>query len=168
MWLPPSSFLHTGHTPLSVFPLIPFTLQTPIFHLPIPFLSSNMQIFFTPPPGGLGVVRGPVEWHWQGKPDKLGKKVSFPLCPQFPHLLILARTRDSAMRGRRLTTWAMTSLRTTNDVVLTPDYMSHFSNFDLAGWYPWLLQAAEAWFAIYFLPATKEVSAGRTTFLTAN
>jgi hypothetical protein len=43
MWLTPSSSKHTGHTPLSMFPLIPFSLQMPILHHPIPFLSSNVQ-----------------------------------------------------------------------------------------------------------------------------
>jgi hypothetical protein len=28
-----------------MFPLIPFNLQMPIFHHPIPFLSSNVHIF---------------------------------------------------------------------------------------------------------------------------
>jgi hypothetical protein len=37
MWLPSSSFMHTGHTPLSMFPLISFNLQMPVFHHPVPF-----------------------------------------------------------------------------------------------------------------------------------
>ena len=47
----------------------------------------------------------PVEWNWQGKTEVLGEKpVPVPLCPpQIPHGL----TRDSAVRGRRLTAWVM-------------------------------------------------------------
>jgi hypothetical protein len=50
-----------------------------------------------------------VEWHWQGKTEELGEKpVSVLLCaPQIPHGLTRARTRASAVRGRRLTTWAV-------------------------------------------------------------
>jgi hypothetical protein len=47
----------------------------------------------------------PVEWNWQGKTDVLGEK-PFPVPlrpPQIPHEL----TRASAVRGRRLTAWAM-------------------------------------------------------------
>jgi hypothetical protein len=52
----------------------------------------------------------PVEWNWQGKTEVLGEKpVPVPLCPpQFPHGLTRHRTRASAVRGRRLTAWAMT------------------------------------------------------------
>jgi hypothetical protein len=41
----------------------------------------------------------------QGKAEELGEKpVTVPLCPpQFPHGLTRVRTRDSAVRGRRLT-----------------------------------------------------------------
>jgi hypothetical protein len=50
-----------------------------------------------------------VEWYWQGKTKKLGEKpVPVPLCPpQIQHLLSRVRTRDSAVRGRRLTAWAI-------------------------------------------------------------
>jgi hypothetical protein len=50
-----------------------------------------------------------VEWNWQGKTEVLGEKpVPVPLCPpQIPHGLIRDRTRASAVRGRRLTAWAM-------------------------------------------------------------
>jgi hypothetical protein len=51
----------------------------------------------------------PVEWNWQGKTEVPGEKpVPVPLCPpQIPHGPTLDRTRVSAMRGRRLTAWAM-------------------------------------------------------------
>jgi hypothetical protein len=51
----------------------------------------------------------PVEWNWQGKTEVLGEKpVPVPLCPpQIPHGLTRDRTRASAVRGRRLTAWAM-------------------------------------------------------------
>jgi hypothetical protein len=51
----------------------------------------------------------PVEWNWQGKTEVLGKKpVPVPLCPpQIPHGLTRDWTRASAVRGRRLTAWAM-------------------------------------------------------------
>jgi hypothetical protein len=47
--------------------------------------------------------------YWQGKTEKLGEKpVPVPICPpQIPHGLTRARTRASAVRGRRLMTWAM-------------------------------------------------------------
>jgi hypothetical protein len=50
-----------------------------------------------------------VEWYWQGKTEELGEKpVPVPLCPpQIPHGLTRAWTWASAVRGRRLTTWAM-------------------------------------------------------------
>jgi hypothetical protein len=46
---------------------------------------------------------------WQEKTEELGEKpVPVPLCPpQIPHGLNRERTRASALRGRRLTTWAM-------------------------------------------------------------
>jgi hypothetical protein len=55
------------------------------------------------------VWRATVEWYWQGKTEGLGEKpVPVTLCPpQIPHALTRARTRASAVRGRRLTTWAM-------------------------------------------------------------
>jgi hypothetical protein len=45
----------------------------------------------------------------RGKTEKLEEKpVPVPLCPpQIPHGLTRALTRASAVRGRRLTTWAM-------------------------------------------------------------
>jgi hypothetical protein len=51
----------------------------------------------------------PVEWNWQGKTEVLGEKpVPVPLRPQLiPHGLARDRTRASAVRGRRLTAWAM-------------------------------------------------------------
>jgi hypothetical protein len=44
-----------------------------------------------------------------GETEELGEKpVPVPLCPpQIPHGLTWARTRASAVRSRRLTTWAM-------------------------------------------------------------
>jgi hypothetical protein len=47
--------------------------------------------------------------YWLGKTEELGEKpVPLSLCPpQIPHGLTRARTRVSAVRGRRLTTWAM-------------------------------------------------------------
>ena len=51
----------------------------------------------------------PVEWNWQGKTEVLGEKpVPVTICPpQIAHGLIRDRTRASAVRGRRLTAWAM-------------------------------------------------------------
>jgi hypothetical protein len=53
--------------------------------------------------------RTTMELYLQGKTEELGEKpVAVPLCPQqIPHGLTRARTRDSTVRGRRLTTWAM-------------------------------------------------------------
>jgi hypothetical protein len=56
------------------------------------------------------VWRATVEFiYWQVKPQEFGEKpVPVPLClPQIPHGLTRARTRASAVRGQRLTTWAM-------------------------------------------------------------
>ena len=51
----------------------------------------------------------PVEWIYRGKPKYSGEKpVPVPLCPpQIPHGLSRDRTRVSAVRGQRLTSWAM-------------------------------------------------------------
>jgi hypothetical protein len=51
----------------------------------------------------------PVEWNWQGKTEVLGEKpVPVPLCPpQIPQGPTRDPTRASAVRGRRLTAWAM-------------------------------------------------------------
>jgi hypothetical protein len=60
-------------------------------------------------PQMIRVWRETVEWYWQGKTEELGKKpVPVPLCPpQIPHGLTRTRTRASAVRGRRLTNWAL-------------------------------------------------------------
>jgi hypothetical protein len=52
---------------------------------------------------------GMMEWYWQGKTEELGETpVPVPLCPpQIPLGLTRAQTRASAMRGQRLTAWAM-------------------------------------------------------------
>jgi hypothetical protein len=61
------------------------------------------------PPDDTWVWRTTVEWYWQGKTEELGEKpVPVTLCtPQIPYGLTRVRTRDSAVRGRRLTAWAM-------------------------------------------------------------
>jgi hypothetical protein len=50
--------------------------------------------------------------YWQGKTEELVEKpVPVPLCPtQIPYGLTRSRTLASAVRGRRLTTWAMARL----------------------------------------------------------
>jgi hypothetical protein len=50
-----------------------------------------------------------VEWYWQGKTEELGEKSApVPLCPpQIPHRSTRTRTRPFAVRGQRLTAWAM-------------------------------------------------------------
>jgi hypothetical protein len=60
-------------------------------------------------PQMIWIWRATVEWYWQGKIEELGEKpVPVQLCPpQIPHGLTRARTRASAVRGRRLTTWAV-------------------------------------------------------------
>jgi hypothetical protein len=60
-------------------------------------------------PQMIWVCRPTVEWYWQGKAEELWEKpLPVPLCPpEIPHGLTRARTRASAVRGRRLTTWAM-------------------------------------------------------------
>jgi hypothetical protein len=66
----------------------------------MPTYVSTLRI-----PQMIWVWRAMVEWYWQGKTEELGEKpVPVPLRPpQIPHGL----TRVSAVRGRRLTTWAM-------------------------------------------------------------
>ena len=64
-----------------------------------------ISFFFTFPSHG-----APVEWNWQGKTEVLGgeKPVPVPLCaPKISHGLTQDRTRVFAVRGRRLTAWAM-------------------------------------------------------------
>jgi hypothetical protein len=60
-------------------------------------------------PQMIWVWRAMVEWYIDGKTEELGEKpVPMPLCsPQIPHGLTRVRTRASAVRGRRLATWAM-------------------------------------------------------------
>jgi hypothetical protein len=50
-----------------------------------------------------------VEWYWQGKTDGLEEKpIPVSLCPQqISHGLTWERTRPSAERSRRLTSWAV-------------------------------------------------------------
>jgi hypothetical protein len=59
-------------------------------------------------PQMMWVRRATVEGYWQGITDELGQKhVPVPLCPpQITYGLIRARTRASAVRGRRLRTGA--------------------------------------------------------------
>jgi hypothetical protein len=54
-----------------------------------------------------------VEWKWQEKTENLGEEpVPMPLCPpQISHGLNRDRTRDSAVRGQRLTAWAIAQPR---------------------------------------------------------
>jgi hypothetical protein len=63
-----------------------------------------LVFFFIFPSNG-----APVEWKWQAKTEVFGEKpVPVPLCsPQIPHGLTRDLTRASAVRGRRLTAWAM-------------------------------------------------------------
>jgi hypothetical protein len=70
-------------------------------------LGPPMGLFFIP--HDMWVWRATVELYWQGKTEELGENpVPVPLCPvQSPQRLTWARTRDSAVRGRRPTAWAM-------------------------------------------------------------
>jgi hypothetical protein len=69
--------------------------------------ATNGHIVDTP--DYIWVWRTTVEWYWQRKTEELrGKPVAVQLCPhQIPRGLTRARTRDSEVRGRRLTAWAM-------------------------------------------------------------
>jgi hypothetical protein len=60
-------------------------------------------------PQMIWVWRATVEWYWQEKTEELEEKpVPVPLCPpRIPHGLTRVRIRASAVRGRRLMTWAM-------------------------------------------------------------
>jgi hypothetical protein len=55
------------------------------------------------PPGDIWVWRATVEWYWQGKTEE--KPAPVPL--RTLHGLSRARTRASAVRGRRLTAWTI-------------------------------------------------------------
>jgi hypothetical protein len=93
-------------------------------------VNTKVLLFFFSPEGGVGLVpqawmptyvsilcspqmiwasRAMVEWYIDGKTKEFREKpVPVPLCPpQILHRLTWAWTRASAMRGRRLTTWAM-------------------------------------------------------------
>jgi hypothetical protein len=61
------------------------------------------------PPDKIWVWRTMVEYYWQGKTKDIGEKpIPGPLSPpQIPYGFNRARTRDSAVRGRRLNAWAM-------------------------------------------------------------
>jgi hypothetical protein len=67
---------------------------------------TNWPIVYPP---DIWVWRAMVEWYWQGKAEELGEKpVLVPLCPlQIPRGLTWARSWASAVRGRRLSAWAM-------------------------------------------------------------
>jgi hypothetical protein len=69
-------------------------------------------------PKMIWVWRATAEWYWHGKTTHLGEKpVSVPLCPaHIQHALTRARTRVSAVRGRRLNAWAIVRpyINTTN------------------------------------------------------
>jgi hypothetical protein len=75
----------------------------------------KMIIFFVLPCNGAS-----VEWNWQVKTEVLGEKpVPVPLCPpQIPYGLTRNGSRASAVRGRRLTAWAMA--RRTHTLSRTP------------------------------------------------
>jgi hypothetical protein len=66
--------------------------------------EEKMISFFIFPSNG-----APVEWNWQGKAEVLGEKpVPVSLCPpQIPRAPTRDLTRSSAVRGRRLTAWAI-------------------------------------------------------------
>jgi hypothetical protein len=79
-------------------------------------------------PHMIRVWRATMEWYWQGKTEELGEKpVPAPLCPpQIPHGLTRAQTRASAVRGRRLTTWAMARPPLLTTWHLIPSFISFF------------------------------------------
>jgi hypothetical protein len=70
---------------------------------------STLAIVPKIPSGDTWVWRTTVEWYWQWKTEEIGENpVQVQLWPpQIPHGLIRARSRAPAVRGRRLTAWAM-------------------------------------------------------------
>jgi hypothetical protein len=61
------------------------------------------------PPYDIWKWRSTADWYWQGKTEELGERsVPLPLClPRISHGLTRARSWVSTVRGRRLTSWAM-------------------------------------------------------------
>jgi hypothetical protein len=57
------------------------------------------------PPGDIWAWRAMVELYWQGKTEEIGEK-PVPMS-QIPRGPTRARTRASAVRGRRLTAWGI-------------------------------------------------------------
>jgi hypothetical protein len=72
-------------------------------------LNCSHQRTYCSSPGDTWGLKLKVEWYWHGKTEELGENpVPVPLCPtQIPHGLTQARTRYCAVRGWRLTAWAM-------------------------------------------------------------
>jgi hypothetical protein len=70
-------------------------------------VATNGPLLFIPQV--IRVRRATVECCWQRKGDELGEKpYPVPLCPsQIPFRLIRVQTWAFALRGRRLTVWAM-------------------------------------------------------------
>jgi hypothetical protein len=114
LWLkwevPYFSLHHTFHSSVFAnsatfpFPFLPWRWGGSSTQAWMPTYVSILRI-----PQMIWVWRATVEWYWQVKTEELGEKpVPVPLCPpQIPHGLTRARTRDCAVRGWRLTTWAM-------------------------------------------------------------
>jgi hypothetical protein len=76
--------------------------------------------------------------YWHGKTEELGgKPVPVPLCPpQIPHELTRARTRASAVKDRRLTTWAMVARPAA--ISLTCPHFGSYATMDLLYASSWL------------------------------
>jgi hypothetical protein len=83
-------------------------LKPPQMHVFL-FISYSVSSYRTPYGVVIDGYGAMVGWYWQGKTEELGEKPApVPLCPpQIPHGSTLARTRASALRGQRLTAWAM-------------------------------------------------------------
>jgi hypothetical protein len=83
-------------------------------------------------PQMIWVWRATVELYWRAKAEELGDKpVPVPLCPpQTPDGLTRARTRASAVRGRRLTAWAMVRPEWSYLCILSSNFVKYILSWE--------------------------------------
>jgi hypothetical protein len=72
--------------------------------------ERGLKQAYCSPPDDVWVSSSTVEWYRQGTKEFGEKSVPVPLCAAQIHELTRAQTPASAVRGRRLTAWAMAGL----------------------------------------------------------